>query len=511
MEKTKQYIMAIDSGTTSSRAIIFNRKAEIVSCAKMEFGQIVNEKGWVEESPQEIWETTFEVIKEALYEKGLRLRDIAALGISNQRETTILWDKKTGEPVYNAIVWQSRQSQGICEDWIARGYESLVHEKTGLIINPYFSASKIRWILDNVPQAREKAEEGRLLFGTVDTYLTWMLTQGELHVTDVSNASRTMLYDIKALSWDQELLDLFKIPRSLLPEVHASSEELGIAKALWDIDESADVPICSLIGDQQASLFGHCCFNIGDIKNTYGTGCFMLMNTKKQPCFSSKGLLTTIAWSIDGEVDYALEGSVFVGGAAVQWLRDGLRMIQKSDDVEIYSTREPTASGVYVVPAFVGLGTPYWDNDARGAVFGLTRSTKKEHFINATVEAIAYQSKDVMEAMKEESGIKITTLEVDGGASVNDYLMQFQADILAAKLVRPAVLEVTALGAAYLAGLAVHFWSGKDEIVRNRRIDRLFLPKMSEAERDERYEGWKTAIRATRAFKRTDKKGDSHA
>lgn len=497
----KKYVLAIDQGTTSSRAIIFNRESEIVSTAQMEFSQICPKSGWVEHNPIEIWETVYEVVKEALFKSGLRLSEIAAIGITNQRETTILWDKKTGKPVYNAICWQSRQSQEICEDWINKGYEEIIHQKTGLIINPYFSASKIRWIFDNVPGVYERALKGEIYFGTVDSFLVWKLTEGKCHITDVTNASRTMMFNINTLTWDSELLEMFGIPECILPRVVSNSEEYGIATKLYQIDESSDIPIASIIGDQQASLFGQCCFDIGSVKNTYGTGCFMLMNTKNRPVYSENGLLTTIAWKIGNETEYALEGSVFVGGSAIQWLRDGMRMFAKSSDCEEYAKRTMSSDGVYVVPAFVGLGTPYWDNDARGAVFGLTRATKKEHFITATLESIAYQTKDVMEVMKEEAKTKIRTLAVDGGASANNYLMQFQADILDVKVLRPKCLETTALGAAYLAGLATHVWKNKEEILKDHTIEKIFLNTISEDERNKRYNGWKKAIEATRVYK----------
>ena len=497
----KNFVLAIDQGTTSTRAIIFNKKSEIVGQAQMEFSQICPKSGWVEHNPEEIWETVYQVVKEAIYKSGISLTEIAAIGITNQRETTVLWDKKTGKAVYNAICWQSRQSQGICEKLIAAGYSDLIKAKTGLIINPYFSGSKIKWILDNVPKASQLAKDGRLLFGTIDTYLVWRLTEGALHITDPSNASRTMLYNINTLTWDQEILDILDIPYHILPEVRETSEVYGVATKLWEIDENADIVIASVVGDQQASLFGQCCFDIGDVKNTYGTGCFMLMNTKYQPVYSKNGLLTTIAWKIGGKCEYALEGSVFIAGSAVQWLRDGLRMFPKSKDCEMYSEREATSNGVYVVPAFVGLGTPYWDNDARGAVFGLSRATRKEHFINATVESIAYQSKDVMEVMKEESGLQIKSLAVDGGASSNNYLMQFQSDILNCKILRPNCLETTALGAAYLAGLAVKVWKNKDEIKKFKSIDKIFLSKIDDEQREKLYRGWKIAVHATREFK----------
>jgi len=497
----RNYVLAIDQGTTSTRAIIFNKKTEIISQAQMEFSQICPKSGWVEHDPEEIWETVYKNQQETIYKSGLTLKDIAAIGITNQRETTVIWDKKTGKPLYNAIVWQSRQSQAICEDLINRGYTEFFKQKTGLLINPYFSASKIKWILDNVPGAKEKAQEGKALFGTIDTYLVWKLTNGALHITDPSNASRTMLFNINTLNWDQEILDLLEIPMKILPQLKSSSEEYGIATKLWEIDENADVKIASIIGDQQASLFGQCCFDIGDVKNTYGTGCFMLMNTKSKPVFSHHGLLTTVAWTVDGKTEYALEGSVFIAGSAVQWLRDGLRMFKNSKDCEAYAEREPSSNGVYVVPAFVGLGTPYWDNDARGAVFGLTRGTKKEHFINATVESIAFQTKDVMEVMKEESGLQIKSMAVDGGASVNNYLMQFQANLLDCKIMRPVCLETTALGAAYLAGLAVKVWKDKEEIKKFRTIDKIFLSKIDQEKRNQLYHGWQVAVAATRAFK----------
>lgn len=497
----KNYVLAIDQGTTSSRAIIFNKASQIVSIAQMEINQICPKSGWVEHNPNEIWETVYAVIKEALFKSGLHLKDISAIGITNQRETTVLWDKKTGKPVYNAIVWQSRQSQKICEQLIADGHSEMIHAKTGLVINPYFSASKVKWIFDNVPGVYERALKGEILFGTIDTFLAWKLTNGTLHITDPSNASRTMLYNINTLEWDQEILDLFKIPRCILPVVRNTSEIYGVASKLWEIDDNANVPIAAIVGDQQASLFGHCCFNIGCLKNTYGTGCFMLMNTKNKPVFSKTGLLTTIAWKIGNEVEYALEGSVFVGGSVIQWLRDNMRLFLKSKDCEAYTERVAGSDGVYFVPAFVGLGTPYWDDDVRGSIFGLTRATKKEHFVAAAVESIAYQSKDLMEVMKEETGIKIDSLAVDGGASVNNYLMQFQANILGLKLIRPACLETTALGAAHLAGLAVKVWVNKEDVIKCHTIDKIFLSNIDTEERERLYTGWKTAIKATREFK----------
>ena len=499
--KAQKYVLSIDQGTTSSRAILFNENGKSVVESQMETSLIYPQSGWVEQNPLEIWETVYEVVKEVVLSPKIDYHDIVALGITNQRETTILWDKTTGEPVYNAIIWQSRQSQYICDDLVENGYDELIKSKTGLIINPYFSATKIKWIFENVQGVKEKALKGDILFGTVDTYLVWKLTDGKKHVTDFTNASRTMLFNIHTLEWDIELLELFGIPISIMPEVVYSSGYVCEASALKIIEEDLILPITSIVGDQQASLFGQTCFGKGDVKNTYGTGCFMLMNTKDKIVDSKNGLLTTIAWGIDGKIEYALEGSVFVAGSAVQWLRDSLKMIKKSSEVEDYSSRVEGSDGVYVVPAFVGLGTPYWDNDARGAVFGLTRGTKKEHFINATVESIAYQTKDVMEVMKKESGIAINSIGVDGGASVNNYLLQFQADILNCKIRRSGCLETTALGAAYMAGLAVGVWEGLDEIRKLNDTDQIFMRRMSLDESNRKYEGWKKAVAATRLFK----------
>ncbi len=499
----KDLVLAIDQGTTSSRAIVFNKNSEIVSSSQMELSIICPKSGWVEQNADEIWETVYQVCKEVLVSPSIKVENIKGIGITNQRETTIIWNKETKKPIYNAIVWQSRQSQDICDELINLGLNDKIKEKTGLIINPYFSATKIKWILENVKGAKKLAEEGKLLFGTVDTYLVWMLTEGRLHITDYTNASRTMLYNIHTLEWDQELLTLLGIDKRMLPEVVNSSQIYGYATALRKINKHLNIPIASIIGDQQASLFGGCCFDMGDVKNTYGTGCFMLMNTKHKAVNSNHGLLTTIAWGIDGKIEYALEGSVFVGGSVVQWLRDGMEMIEKSNEVERYSdiNHIPDSQGIYIVPAFVGLGTPYWDNDARGSVFGITRATKKRHFINAAVESIAYQSKDVMEVMKEEAKTPITSLGVDGGASINNYLMQFQADILNCKIVRPESLETTALGAAYLAGLALNVWESKAELKRLQRINQIFMPRMSEEKRETLYNGWKKAVEATRIFK----------
>ncbi|MBQ8293163.1 MAG: glycerol kinase GlpK [Bacilli bacterium] len=497
----KKYILSIDQGTTSSRAIIFDENGKSVTDSQMEISLICPNSGWVEQNPLEIWETVYEVIKEVITEGKIDYHDIVCLGITNQRETTILWDRKTGVPIYNAIVWQSRQSQEICEKLINEGYEKIIQSKTGLIINPYFSATKIKWILDNVEGARDKADNGDLLFGTVDTYLVWKLTNGKYHVTDYTNASRTMLYNIHNLCWDEELLQLLDIPMSILPKVVDSSGYIGEADKLKDIKKDLILPITSIVGDQQASLFGQTCFSLGDVKNTYGTGCFMLMNTKDKIVESNNGLLTTIAWGIKGKIEYALEGSVFVAGSAVQWLRDNLKMIEKSNEVEDYSERVVGSDGVYVVPAFVGLGTPYWDNDARGAIFGLTRGTKKEHFINATVESIAYQAKDVMDVMVKESGVKIHELTVDGGASVNNYLLQFQADLLNCKIRRPSCLETTALGAAYMAGLEAGIWSSLEELKKLGETNQIFMRRMSDKEASVKYLGWKKAVEATRMFK----------
>lgn len=496
----KKYVIAIDQGTTSSRVIVFDNNSKIIDSCQLEVGIICRENGWVEQNALEIWETVYECLKMVLSNNNIDPSLIASIGITNQRETSIIWDKVTGQPLCNAIVWQSRQSQNICTEWINKGYEELIKEKTGLIINPYFSASKIKWMMKAYPHIQEKIEKNEAIFGTVDSYLVWKLTEGKVHMTDVTNASRTMLFNIHTLKWDNELLDLFGIPATILPEVKQSSEIYGIATSLKEINKELNIPIASVIGDQQASLFGQCCFNGGDVKNTYGTGCFMLMNTKENAVTSEQGLITTIAWQLNGTVEYALEGSVFVGGSAVQWLRDGMRLIKKSKDVE-ESSRTQGSNGVYVVPAFVGLGAPYWDNDARGSVFGITRATTRDNFINATVESIAYQSKDVMEAMAKVSALPIKTLAVDGGASENNYLMQFQANILNCKIVRSECLETTALGAAYLAGLATGLWKSQDELKRLHRVEQIFMCQMSHDERKKLYSGWKKAVKATMMFK----------
>lgn len=487
-----EYLMALDQGTTSSRAIIFDRKGDIVSVAQKEFTQYFPANGMVEQDPLEIWASEVAVMSEVKAMSQISGENIAAIGITNQRETTIVWDKNTGEPVYRAIVWQCRRTADRIEELKAAGYGDMILEKTGLIADPYFSATKIEWILNNVPGAREKAEAGELLFGTVDTWLIYKLTGGRVHATDYTNASRTMLFNINTLKWDEELLKLFNIPASMLPEVKNSSEIYGYT------DEKifgAEVPIAGVAGDQQAALFGQCCFNEGDAKNTYGTGCFLLMNTGSKRVVSKNGLLTTIAIGINGKVQYALEGSVFVAGAAIKWLRDEMKLIEKAEDTERIAMSVPDSNGVYVVPAFTGLGAPYWDAYARGAVFGLTRGTTAAHFIRATVESLAYQSHDVIKAMEEDADMKLVTLKVDGGASNNNFLMQFQADILNATIKRPAVTETTALGAAYLAGLAVGFYKDRAELVDNQSIAREFAPKIGDKDRETLLDGWRSSVK----------------
>ncbi|MFS0821656.1 glycerol kinase GlpK [Bacillus sp. 1P02SD] len=493
------YILAIDQGTTSSRAIIFNEKGEIVHQSQREFTQYFPKQGWVEHDANEIWGSILSVIATSLAETNIKPEQIEGIGITNQRETTVVWDKVTGKPVYHAIVWQSRQTEGICEELRNNGYEQLFREKTGLLVDPYFSGTKIRWILDNVEGAREKAEQGDLLFGTIDTWLIWRFTGGKAHVTDYSNASRTLMFNIHELKWDQELLDILEIPGSMLPEVRSSSEIYGTTDGGHFFGHQ--IPIAGVAGDQQAALFGQACYEEGMVKNTYGTGCFMLMNTGKRVVLSDHGLLTTIAWGIDGKVEYALEGSIFVAGSAIQWLRDGLRMIPNAANSEEYATRVESSEGVYVVPAFVGLGTPYWDSDARGAVFGLTRGTTKEHLIRATLEALAYQTKDVLDSMVKDSGINLKSLRVDGGSVGNNFLMQFQSDIINVPVERPNIKETTALGAAYLAGLAVGFWESKEEITKQWSKETAFQPKLEDEERNKLYNGWKKAVKATMAFK----------
>ncbi|OSX53718.1 glycerol kinase GlpK [Anoxybacillus ayderensis] len=494
-----KYILALDQGTTSSRAILFNQKGEIVHIAQKEFTQYFPQPGWVEHNPNEIWGSILAVIATVLSEAAIEPKQVAAIGITNQRETTVVWDKQTGQPIYNAIVWQSRQTAQICEQLKQAGYNDVFHKKTGLLIDAYFSGTKVKWILDHVDGAREKAERGDLLFGTIDTWLTWKLSGGKVHVTDYSNASRTLMFNIYEQQWDDELLDILQVPKAMLPDVRPSSEIYAHTAPYHFFGQ--EVPIAGIAGDQQAALFGQACFEEGMAKNTYGTGCFMLMNTGEKAVQSKHGLLTTIAWGIDGKVEYALEGSIFVAGSAIQWLRDGLRMIKEAKDSEAYAIKVQSTDGVYVVPAFVGLGTPYWDSDVRGAVFGLTRGTTKEHFIRATLESLAYQTKDVLTAMEADAGITLKTLRVDGGAVKNNFLMQFQSDILGVPVERPVVNETTALGAAYLAGLAVGYWQSKDEIAKQWNIDRAFEPKMSTDVRQHLYDGWKKAVRAAQMFK----------
>lgn len=495
----EKYILSLDQGTTSSRAIIFNKEGEIVHIAQREFTQYFPQPGWVEHNANEIWGSILSVIASVLTESGIQPAQIAGIGITNQRETTVVWDKQTGKPIYHAIVWQSRQTQDICHSLKEKGYESIIRDKTGLLLDPYFSATKVKWILDHVAGARERAEKGELLFGTIDTWLIWKLSGGKAHVTDYSNASRTLLYNIYDLQWDEELLQIFQIPVSMLPEVKSSSEVY--ANAVSHHFFGQEIPIAGAAGDQQAALFGQACFEDGMAKNTYGTGCFMLMNTGERAVKSKNGLLTTIAWGMDGKVQYALEGSIFVAGSALQWLRDGLRMIKDARDSEMYANRVDSTEGVYVVPAFVGLGTPYWDSDVRGAVFGLTRGTTKEHFIRATLEALAYQTKDVLSAMEADADISLKKLRVDGGVVKNNLLMQFQSDLLGVVVDRPVINETTALGAAYLAGIAVGYWESQDRIAEKWKLDTTYRPTMSQDVRDELYSGWKTAVKAAMVFK----------
>ncbi|MFD2670754.1 glycerol kinase GlpK [Marinicrinis sediminis] len=493
------YILALDQGTTSTRAIVFNHDGQIKGTAQQEFTQYFPKPGWIEHNANEIWVSVMSVINNVLSECHIQPDQIKAIGITNQRETTVVWDKQTGWPIYHAVVWQSRQTAEICETLKEQGHEDTFKAKTGLLIDSYFSATKIRWILDHVEGASEKAERGDLLFGTIDSWIIWKLTGGKTHVTDYSNASRTLLYNIHTLEWDEELLDIMQIPASMLPEVRPSSEVYGKTEPYHFFGQS--IPIASAAGDQQAALFGQACFEAGMAKNTYGTGCFMLMNTGEEAIQSKRGLLTTIAWGMNGKVEYALEGSIFVAGSAIQWLRDGLRMLKSASDSEAYAARVASTEGVYVVPAFVGLGTPYWDSEVRGAIFGLTRGTNKEHFVRATLESMAYQTKDVLSVMEEDSGIHLKTLRVDGGASHNDLLMQFQSDMLAVKVERPMVKETTALGAAYMAGLAVGFWKDREEIEQLWRLDRDFECRMDEGLRQTRYTGWKKAVEAAIYFK----------
>lgn len=490
----KKYILSIDQGTTSTRAILINERGEAVYKAQREVECLFPHPGWVESVPDKIWISVIDVINELMVISSCTMDDVAAIGITNQRETTVVWDRHTGKAVYNAIIWQSKQTQELCDE--RADQMDFIQEKTGLRMNPYFSASKIRFILDNIPEGQERAERGDLLFGTIDSWIIYKMTNGKSHFTDVTNASRTMLYNIFDMKWDPELLKIWNIPEAMLPEVKDNSDNFGEASFF-----QGSVPIHGVAGDQQAALFGQCCFHPGDSKNTYGTGCFMLMNIGDKPIISKKGLLTTVAWREKGVTTYALEGSVFMGGAIIQWLRDQMDMIKSSAQSEEYANRVHDTAGVYVVPAFVGLGTPYWDDEARGAVFGLTRGADRHHFVRATLFSIAYQSKDVIEAMKEEAGLELKSLRVDGGASANGLLMQFQSDILQCEVHLPRFIETTALGAGYLAGLGVDFWHSKADIERNHSIERKYYPMMPQREVNELYDGWKEAVKATRAFK----------
>ena len=486
-----KYIMALDQGTTSSRCILFDRRGRICSMAQKEFAQFFPMPGWVEHDAMEIWASQIGVAQEAMLKIGAAAADIAAIGITNQRETTVVWDKRTGQPVYHAIVWQCRRTADFCGQLVEEGWSEKIRGKCGVVVDPYFSGTKIRWILENVPGARAQAERGELLFGTIDTWLIWNLTKGRVHVTDYSNASRTMLYNIFDLKWDEELLARMDIPASMLPEVKPSSCVYG------ESDPSifgGPIPIAGAAGDQQAALFGQACFQPGMAKNTYGTGCFLLMNTGTRPVISRNGLLTTIAWGYGGKVEYALEGSIFVAGAAIQWLRDEMKLIESAADSEYMASKVPDTNGVYVVPAFTGLGAPYWDAYARGAILGLTRGANKYHMIRATLESLAYQTCDVLTAMQEDGGIQLSTLKVDGGACANNFLMQFQADIIGVPVERPVCIETTALGAAYLAGLAVGYWADQAEVVSNWEVSRTFAPQIGQERRETLLQGWKKAV-----------------
>lgn len=488
----KKYIIALDQGTTSSRAILFDKQGKIIKTAQKEFTQIYPKAGWVEHNPMEIWGSQSGVMREVIETTGITPEEIASIGITNQRETTVVWDKFTGKPIYNAIVWQCRRTSEICDELKNKGLENKIKKKTGLLIDAYFSATKVKWILDNVDGAREKAEKGELLFGTIDTWLIWNLTRGKVHATDYSNASRTMMYNIKELKWDEEILKELDIPMNMLPNVYPSSYIYGHTDEM--MLAGAQIPISGCAGDQQAALFGQTCFEEGTAKNTYGTGCFLLMNTGENIVESKQGLLTTIAWGVDDKVEYALEGSIFMAGASIQWLRDELRMIKHAKDSETYANKVEDTNGVYVVPAFTGLGAPYWDMYARGTILGLSRGAKKEHIIRATLESIAYQTKDVLEAMQQDSQMNLKFLKVDGGASSNNFLMQFQSDMLNVNIDRPEVVETTALGAAYLAGLAVGFFEDKEEIKSKWKVDKEFNPTIDEEKRSKLYKGWKKSV-----------------
>ena len=484
-----KYIVALDQGTTSSRAIVFDHEQRIVAVGQKEFQQFYPQPGWVEHDPMEIWATQYGVLQEALAKADITMADVAAIGIANQRETTIVWEKETGRPIYNALVWQCRRTAALCDELKAEGWSDYIRETTGLVIDAYFSATKISWILDHVPGARERAQKGELLFGTVDSWLVWKLTGGAVHVTDYTNASRTMLYNIRELKWDDKLLERLQIPKCMLPEVRNSSEIYGYVQS-----EGVQVPIAGIAGDQQAALFGQACFTKGSAKNTYGTGCFLLMNVGREFISSKNGLITTVAATMNDEVKYALEGSIFVGGAVIQWLRDELRILETAAESETYAASLEDNGGVYLVPAFVGLGAPYWDMYARGSIFGLTRGTGRSHIVRAALEAIAYQTNDVLQAMAEDAGQTVTELKVDGGACRNDFLMQFQANIINCVVKRPAITETTALGVAYLAGLAVNYWSSKEEIAQRWHAQQQFAPQMEQAVREENCRGWQKAV-----------------
>lgn len=487
-----KYVMALDAGTTSNRCILFNEKGEICSMAQKEFTQYFPKPGWVEHDANEIWSSQLGVAVEAMEKIDASYADIAGIGITNQRETTIVWDKKTGEPVYNAIVWQCRRTSEYCDELKNKNLTEVFRKKTGLIIDAYFSGTKIKWILDNVEGARERAEKGELLFGTVETWLIWKLTKGKVHVTDYSNASRTLLFNINTLEWDDEILEILNIPKSMLPEVKPSSCVYGKSHSKFF---GGEIPVAGAAGDQQAALFGQTCFDAGEVKNTYGTGCFMLMNTGDKPVFSKNGLVTTIAWELDGKITYALEGSIFVAGASIQWIRDELRLIDSSEDSEYMAKKVKDTNGCYVVPAFTGLGAPHWDQYARGVIVGITRGVNKYHIIRATLESIAYQVNDVIDAMKADAGIEISALKVDGGASANDFLMQIQSDLINAPVRRPKCVETTAMGAAYLAGLAVGYWKDKKDVIKNWNIDKTFYPDIDEEERINKIKGWNKAVK----------------
>ncbi|HEO2554663.1 TPA: glycerol kinase GlpK [Streptococcus agalactiae] len=502
MSSEEKYVMAIDQGTTSSRAIIFNKKGEKIASSQKEFPQIFPQAGWVEHNANQIWNSVQSVIAGAFIESSIKSGQIEAIGITNQRETTVVWDKKTGLPIYNAIVWQSRQTAPIADQLKQEGHTNMIHEKTGLVIDAYFSATKVRWILDHVPGAQERAEKGELLFGTIDTWLVWKLTDGLVHVTDYSNAARTMLYNIKELKWDDEILELLNIPKAMLPEVKSNSEVYGKTTPFHFY--GGEVPISGMAGDQQAALFGQLAFEPGMVKNTYGTGSFIIMNTGEEMQLSQNNLLTTIGYGINGKVHYALEGSIFIAGSAIQWLRDGLRMIETSSESEGLAQSSTSDDEVYVVPAFTGLGAPYWDSNARGSVFGLTRGTSKEDFVKATLQSIAYQVRDVIDTMQVDSGIDIQQLRVDGGAAMNNLLMQFQADILGIDIARAKNLETTALGAAFLAGLSVGYWESMDELKELNATGQLFQATMNESRKEKLYKGWRKAVKATQVFAQED-------